>query len=337
MTSPMPVRGSASVPLTAGPAWSARPSDRVLLPADVLPDQDAMSVTSAPESMALPALAAASPERPARPAARRVSGQTLERLKAALSERDQAILADLHRFSFLTTAQLHVLHFSGHTSDSGAARICRRVLARLRAHRLIEPLQRRIGGVRAGSASFVWRLGPVGDRLLAAATAEHDRPRLRRKEPSLRHLEHCLAVADCALRLITAARQGRLELLRLETEPACWRPYLGAGGSAEILKPDLSAVTATGDFEDHWFIEVDRGTESLPTLLKKCVQYERYRRTGRAQAEAGVFPLVVFVLPDHARQQRLAAALRSARGLDAGLYRLIMAESFADLVARGAA
>jgi len=71
------------------------------------------------------------------------------------------------------------------------------------------------------------------------------------------------------------------------------------------LKPDLYAVTASGDYEDHWFCEIDRATESMPTLLKKCVQYEAYRRTGAEQDRLGVFPLVVWVVPDDAQADKL--------------------------------
>ncbi|HEX6656023.1 MAG TPA: replication-relaxation family protein [Candidatus Limnocylindria bacterium] len=235
----------------------------------------------------------------------------------------------------MTTAQLQCLHFHDHTTEEAAARICRRVLARLHQLQVVEHLQRRIGGVRAGSASFVWRVGPVGDRLLRQSRGEGGRA--RRKEPSARHLDHCLAIADCHLALVTAVRTGRLELLRVATEPDSWRSYLSVGGATEVLKPDLYAVTATGEYEDHWFVEVDRATESLPTLLRKCVQYERYRRTGREQAKTGVFPLVVWVVPDEQRAAKLRAALHSVRGLDPDLFRITTPEPFAELVGGGSA
>ena len=51
-----------------------------------------------------------------------------------------------------------------------------------------------LAGVYAGSASFVWRIGPVGDRVLrldgAAGVPQ------RSGEPSVRFLDHCLAIAD---------------------------------------------------------------------------------------------------------------------------------------------
>jgi hypothetical protein len=199
---------------------------------------------------------------------------------------------------------------------------------------VIEHLERRVGGVRAGSASYVWRVGLIGDQLLRLASG--DGVRARRKEPSAHYLDHCLAVADCHLALVAASREARIELLQVQTEPTCWRDYLASGGTQRTLKPDLYALTASGEFEDHWFLEIDRATESLPTIVGKCVQYEAYRRTGREDHDHGVFPLVVWVVPDQVRASKLQAALRAARGLDRDLYRVTTVNDLATLVTGGA-
>jgi hypothetical protein len=123
-----------------------------------------------------------------------------------------------------------------------------------------------------------------------------------------------------------------VELLTHQTEPACWRPYLGPHGALETLKPDFYAVTASGEFEDSWFIEVDRGTESLPTLLGKCRQYQRYWQTGREQAERGVFPAVLWVVPDDARARVLVRGIRQAYGADQELFRVTTAAGFTTAV-----
>ncbi|MBV9487422.1 MAG: replication-relaxation family protein [Frankiaceae bacterium] len=220
----------------------------------------------------------------------------------------------------MTTSHIQTLHFTEHTSHDAAARICRRVLMRLGELRVIEHLDRRIGGIRAGSASFVWRVGLSGDRLLRQAAG--DGVRNRRKEPSVHHLDHCLAIVDVYVLLAEMARQGVIELSSHQSEPHSWRPYLGVGGQREIVKPDLTAVTATGDFEDHWFFEIDRGTESLPTVARKCQQYERYRRSGQEQRHSGVFPLVVWVVRDEVRQAKVLTLIRATRHLDPDLFRV---------------
>lgn len=310
--------------------WSDRRSDRIERGAAFLPGHEATAANSAPESMSL----AAGVSRPPRSCPERTSHRRLRQLTLTLSERDRRILADLDRFRFLTGSQLQYLHFHDHKTTSAATRICRRTLARLAAHRLITHLDRRIGGLHAGSSGYVWRLGVVGDRLLRQSRG--DGGRARHKEPSARHLGHCLAVADCHLQLVDLGRRGEAELLDVETEPTCWRRFLGNGGQHETLKPDLFAVTASGDYEDHWFVEVDRATESLPTLLRKCGQYERYRRSGQEQQNGGVFPRVVWVVPDERRQARLLAGLRATRHLDSELFRVVRSDDLPALVTGGA-
>jgi hypothetical protein len=267
-------------------------------------------------------------------AASRLSRGQADRVGRSLGDRDRAILHSLAAHRFLTTAQVERFHFADHQSPDAAARICRRVLHRLHELRVIEHLDRRVGGVRAGSASYVWRVGLVGDRLLRLGSAD-DQPRARRKEPSLRHLEHCLAIADTHLMLRDLATSGAIELLEVQTEPACWRTAASFGGNT--LKPDLFALTASGDYEDHWYIEVDRATESLPTLLKKCAQYEDYRRTGAEQQERGIFPLVMWIVPDDGRAAKLAAAITVSRSLDRDLYRICTPASFAEVITGGPA
>jgi hypothetical protein len=111
---------------------------------------------------------------------------------------------------------------------------------------------------------------------------------------------------------------------------------MGPHGGPEILKPDLYAVTAGGEFEDSWFIEVDRSTESLPTLLKKCRQYERYWQSGREQAAHGVFPAVLWVVPDERRAQVLIRSIRRHFGADRELFRVTTADVFMSVIVGGA-
>jgi hypothetical protein len=266
---------------------------------------------------------------------RRTGRRQLQDVLPELGQREWAILDSLQAHPFLTTTHLQTLHFFDHATPETATRIARRVLRRLSEQRVIEALDRRVGGIRAGSASFVWRIGPVGDRLLQQAAGEGIRR--RRKEPSSYYLAHRLAIADAHLALITAARQGRFELASVETEPRCWRSYLGPHGGQDTLKPDLFVATAVGEYEDRWFIEVDRGTESIPTLIRKCAQYETYRRTGSEQQREGIFPLVVWQLPNQARIEKLRAALRASRRLDPSLYRLTTPDQLVAVIEGGAA
>jgi hypothetical protein len=315
---------------------SARPSGRVADPGPMAAVQRAADGVSAPESIAPgPVSWAGVPgPGPERQAAR--TGRKRRRLLTSqISARDWAVLEAVGRYRYLTTNQLQQLFFFDHRTATAAARLCRRALLRLHDDRLLERLERRIGGLHAGSAASVWRLGPVGDRLLRERDGLGGHA--RRKEPSLHHLDHCLAVADSAVQLTVAARAGAIELLAVAPEPTSWRRYLGASGVPVILKPDLYAVTASGDYEDAWFIEIDRGTESLPTVLRQCQQYERYRRTGREQADGGVFPWVLWVVPGEARAAKLRRAIAENRYLDQQLFRVTTTAGFLATVTGGAA
>jgi hypothetical protein len=254
----------------------------------------------------------------------------LTELSRLLSERDWAILDVVAAHRFLTTAHVEQFYFCAHSSPASAARVCRRVLERLETHRLLERPIRRIGGLQAGSASSIWMLTSTGQRLrnLRAGLGAVGRVR----EPGERFIAHYLAIADTHLALLQAGRAGQLELSEVQIEPACWRTYTGLGGSREVLKPDLYAVTLSGEYEDHWFIEVDRSTESIPTLLKQCQQYETYRRTGNEQQARGVFPLVVWVVPDNSRQAKLQSALRTAHSLPSDLFRITTIERLLEVV-----
>lgn len=265
----------------------------------------------------------------------RLGRRGLDELRRSLSARDLAVLRSVDEHRYLTTGQVEGFHFMDHVTESTGRSVTRRVLRRLSALRILTHLDRRVGGVRAGSASFVWRVGPVGHRLLR--TEPKGSRRRWQYEPGSKFLSHCLAIADAHLALVIADRAAQLDLLTIQLEPECWRSFTGLGGGRLVLQPDLYVVTGAGEIEDHWFIEIDRGTESLTTLLGKCAQYEAYRRSGIEQTDGGGFPLVVWVLPDQDRAERLARSLARAQGLTPDIFRLTTYEQFVGLIAGGAA
>ncbi len=256
-----------------------------------------------------------------------MSRSRLDALLDHLGERDLAVLADVEKYRLLTTQQIQRLHFAEHHRTSTAGlRACGRVLARLRDHDLLRCLERRIGGVRRGSAGYIWYLGPAGERLL-----RHQRGRTHRRrysEPSRHFVNHTLTVADLAIRLIEGSRAGAFEILTLQTEPGNWQQYLSPTGAPQWLKPDLYAITAAGDFEDHWYIEADLDTEHLPVVLKQCAAYQAYLASGRHQAAHGVFPVVLWVAPTAARARAITAAIASQATLNPNVFRVCVAGEF---------
>lgn len=256
----------------------------------------------------------------------RTSRKDLQRIASRLSERDWAIIRFIHQHRYATTTQLRRCFFTKHTSQSAATRACVRVLDRLLTQRILTRLERRIGGVRHGSAAFVWCLDVVGDRLTRAGGSS----RRRVHEPSFPFLAHTLAVTETHVQLHEAAEDGAFRVNEVQVETEAWRDYVTSTGVKSILKPDLMVTIGSDDYNDHWYLEVDRGTESLPVLVRKSRAYEEYRRTGRAQAEHGVFPRVLWVLPDSARVARLQAAISAEPGLPDRLFTCITGEELID-------
>lgn len=258
----------------------------------------------------------------------RLGTMSVAKLRTLLTERDQAVLQSVHQHKFLTTRQVCSLHFWNHASYGSGIRACTRVLGRLRDHHLLYRLDRPVGGIKGGSASYVWGIDAAGDRLLRSSPERTEAKRARAFEPSVMFLAHTLAIADIRITLEEAARAKELDLLTVSTEPSNWRPFLTRAGAAQILKPDLYAITASGEFEDHWFIEVDRGTESLPTLLKKCHYYQRYYLTGIEQERHSIFPLVLWLIPHAVRRERFRGAIAADENLDTHLFRIVAPEDF---------
>lgn len=163
-----------------------------------------------------------------------------------------------------------------------------------------------VGGVRAGSAGFVYRLDVAGQRLV---NRESDRRPQRPWNVGTMFLAHTLAVTELYVRLVEADRAGELELVDFATEPRCWRSFSGIGGARTVLKPDALISLRLGRFEDRWFVEVDRGTEATTTLARKCERYRQYWQSGVEQVRTGVFPRVLWLVPDERRYAALVDVL----------------------------
>lgn len=255
-------------------------------------------------------------------------------LAEQLSERDHAVLLDLERFRLLSTRQLQRLRFTDHASDLAAARASARALRRLETLGVVSALNRRIGGVRKGSASYIWQLTATGERYLRASRGEARRRRF--VEPGATFVQHTLAVNEVAVGLLEADQhQDGFTVEQLLTEPGHWRRYLGPAGEVKWLKPDLHVITVVhggdGDYEEHAFLEIDLGTEHLPRIQGKCRVYAAYARTGAYQARHGLFPAVVWLSPDPARRAALRAAVAATTGtagLPGGVFQVASPEDY---------
>ena len=240
----------------------------------------------------------------------RLSRAQLEQIEAKLSARDHAVLQAVRKYRFLTSDQIGRLYVPTGVSQSSKTRVQNLMLKRLAGLGLIRPLSRRVGGFGGGSSMLVWHLAEAGYRLLTLNDpGEH--PRRRMAEPSATHLHHTLAIAECAVQLTCLCRESHdLALTAVDSEPSCWRRYKDSGRVC-YLKPDLFAVTEYDGYEDHWFIEMDLGTESSSQIVEKCNAYLRYYYTGIEQRATEVFPIVVWIVKDAARKEKLKEYIKS--------------------------
>ncbi len=261
----------------------------------------------------------------------------LETLKDHLIERDYQLLHDVDVYRLLTSRQIQRLSFDPHhPTPLASARACNRALARLRHLGVINALQRRIGGARAGSAGYVWHIAAAGERVLRSLDPNPTKGRRNYREPSRHFVDHTLAVAQLALQVIEADRAGQLKITDLQTEPASWQTSLSPHGTTLTLKPDLRLVTTNGDYEDHWFLEADLATEHLPVIVRQCTAYQTYRETGRYQTSHGLFPAVVWIVPTEHRRVSVSARILAEAQLDVELFTVITADQLPSLLLAGA-
>lgn len=244
----------------------------------------------------------------------RITERYVANLAHQLTPREFAVIESLDRVRLATSKQLERLHFTGESKPANA-RQARQTLMRLTERRVVVLLERRVGGVRAGSRGSVYALDVAGQRL-ASACGPAGGVRIRRPwTQGIAFLRHQAAVSELYVRLVEAARLGQLELLDFDTEPLCWRTFTGLGGGRTILKPDGFVRLGLSEFEDAYFVEVDRATHSVPSVARKLAMYRRYWQTGREQQRrAGVFPKVLMLVPSEARRTSLekAAAVQPA-------------------------
>lgn len=244
-----------------------------------------------------------------------------------LSDRDLELLRFVFYVGIADARQLERFAFPpGPGSKITAARRARRTLARLVDLGLLNRLERRIGGVRAGSSGYLYQVSTKGRRALGLPG------RVRGFEPGARFVDHALAVAEVHVQLVEAQRDGRVATLTVCHEREAWRRFTTTAG-VETLRPDLLVEVGTNDgWELRWFIEVDRGTEHLPTVVRKCQSYERYWRSGRETQHHEVFPKVLWSVPDDRRAEAIRRAIQGTRLLTDELYEVALAADTAAVI-----
>jgi hypothetical protein len=234
----------------------------------------------------------------------------------------------LAELRLLTGKQIQRLHFAD-GSPLTQARRARAVLQRLTDRRLVVRLARRIGGIRAGSDGHLYGLTGLGQAVLGVG-GPLGRRRRSVWETKPWFQDHVLAVAELAVELTGCTRDGSAELLAFDAEPACWRRFTGSGGQPITLKPDAYVGLGLGEFERRAFIEMDLGSESLPTIERKCRCYVAYWRSGQEQQAHGVFPRVWWVTTTDQRQTGIAGVVQRLTLEAQALFTVVLSSQVAE-------
>jgi len=259
----------------------------------------------------------------------------LAALDSRLSRRERAAISILLEMRFLSTAQLERWVFDGAT-PLARARASRRGVAKLVELGLVRHLERRIGGVRAGSAGHINVLTALGLRLAAEhgwITPEQAR---RTREPGTQFVQHHLAIAEAHLRVLEARARGELELLARQAEPAAWREFTAPDGGQVTLKPDACFTIGPESRPTTWLLEVDRATVGGSTLERKLsvyVDFSRsadFSRSGQAVIARGATTKVLWLVPDRRRLDQLQQAFGRTPAAARPLFR---AAIFDELIA----
>jgi Replication-relaxation len=240
------------------------------------------------------------PGRPGDP--QRVRLSHVEWVAERLSDRDWQIIEAMNRLRLMSGQQLERGYFAALTGHARAV-VRGRVLRRLVHWQVLAVLPRRIGGAARGSAGAAFALGATGVRLCTERPATTSMPRVRYPvAPTERSVRHTLAVSELYVGLMEQARMQGAQVIAFEAEPASWWPN-GLGG---FMKPDAYVCLTLGRVREHWWVEVDLATESLPTVKRKLLAYLDFVERGQL-GPGNLVPRVLVSCMTPAR----CAALRS--------------------------
>jgi hypothetical protein len=257
----------------------------------------------------------------------RVTDASVRRLSARLTDLDRSVLESLSHVRIATGRQLRQLHWAD--TDTGR-RMARHHLAKLTDLGLLLRLDRRIGGVRAGSDGFTYALDVAGLKLVDDG---HTTNRTRRPTtPGDRFLTHALAITDCYVDLHRLSQTTELDLLGFQSEPTAWRTYTGPAGQPLTIKPDAFALLADTFWEHRWFLEIDCDTEHRPTILKKSREYATYWQSGAEQRVHDLFPKVLWITPTERRSEQLRSWLTELHPDAWHLFLVCTRESFSETI-----
>jgi len=227
-------------------------------------------------------------------ASRRLSQQEITQLVRTLTTRDIAILIGLSNYRYLDRDQVEQLFFP-------SRRVSQRRIKWLRDHGLIYrwPMIEPPGWTRLHSLLL---LSPRGARVLAACLGQEPRRLVRLSQDCRDHcfnVGHDLGANAFFVALAVASRSLADEgLYHWVGEERCRRLLREEAGPRYAPAPDGWGRYLVGGQEIVFYVEWDRGTESVDRLLRKSANYIRYfiRRVAAAYSH------ILFVFPSSGKE-----------------------------------
>jgi hypothetical protein len=235
----------------------------------------------------------------------RVRQNHVTQVQQRLSHRDWKIIETLSSLRLASGHQLETLCFQDHLDGHSRTVVRGRVLSRLIRWRVLQRLDRRVGGSGGGSSSWIFGLDTAGSALARQRALADNLPNRRYGLPGDRFVAHTLAVAQVRADLGRAA-DATIRVETFDTEPSSWWP----DGLGSHIKPDAYTAIITADVRDHWWIEVDLATESLPTIRRKVQRYVDFARRGQV-GPSGVVPRVLFSVRGEGRRDAISQLVNS--------------------------
>lgn len=153
----------------------------------------------------------------------------------------------------------------------------------------------------------------------------------------MHHLRHSLAITELYVLLNELAHEtSNFKLEVFQFEPDCWRGWLDSLSGRSIIKPDAFVEVSLDDYIDSYFIELDKSTESLNRIINKSKHYIRYYNLNIEQNKnQGVFPLVLWVVPDEKRKLAIETRIQETLNNYWELFQVITLDEFKDYVSGG--
>lgn len=294
---------------------------------------------------------------------------TLAALRERLTPRDMQIISFIEQAHCAFTHQLTRLFFTSASTEQAASKACRRNMQKLLEYKLVNKLDRKIGGYRAGSNANIWYLTDAGYKLLDLEDPDTPLKRRRFLEPSAITLRHRLTSVECYIQMVELERKVQLggkvqpggeaqlekvqsagkaqaeeagdddiissttsfNIRKVEFEPKSWKQYL-YDNKNKYLRPDLFMSIEKDGYEYLYFIEIDLASESMTDIIRQCESYHDCYNSRAMQNEYDIFPIVLWIVPDEKRKERFVKVLKEQYERTNHLFTIITAEELQDFM-----